>query len=114
MKIVKDNINILELKEMAKKMQYGLVKAMIDVEKEIMSVDGALHADLMEFLISSEDSEPKNLWGINIFPDNSGDSFIEFDSMMNIKPGWGNRTRGVEDKEIQRKIINIVNKLVIK
>jgi len=34
--------------------------------------------------------------------------------MMNIKPGWGNRTRGVEDKEIQRKIINIVNKLVIK
>jgi len=50
MKIVKDNINILELKEMAKKMQYGLVKAMIDVEKEIMSVDGALHADLMEFL----------------------------------------------------------------
>jgi len=50
MKIVKDKIAILELKEMAKKMHDNLVKAMVDVEKEIIAVDAGLHADLMELL----------------------------------------------------------------
>ena len=114
MKIVKEKIKIAELKEMSEKMQYDLVKAMVDIEKRIMSVDGGLHADLLEFLIEEENSEPKNIWGINIFPNNTEDDFIQFDSMMNIKPAFGNRTRGVEDEKIREKIIEIVNKLVIK
>lgn len=113
MKIVKDKIEIYELKEMAKKMHDNLVKAMVDVEKEIMAVDAGLHADLMEFLIEEENSEPKNIWGINIFPDKSGEDLIEFDSMMNIKPAFGNRTRGVDDENIRKKITEIVNKLII-
>ena len=112
MKIVKDKIEIGELKEMAKKMHDNLVKVMVDVEKKIMAVDAGLHADLMQHLIEQENSEPKNLWGINIFPDKTGDDFIEFDSMMNIKPAFGNRTRGVEDENIRKEIISIVKNLV--
>jgi hypothetical protein len=112
MKIVKDKIEIPELKEMAKKMYDNLVKAMVDIEKEIIAVDAGLHADLMEFLIEKENSEPKDIWGINIFPDKSGQDLIEFDSMMNIKPAFGNRTRGVDDENIRKKIIEIVNKLI--
>lgn len=37
---------------------------------------------------------------------------IEFDSMINIRPSQGNRTRSVESKDIQKKIITIVDKLV--
>ncbi|MDP2741383.1 MAG: DUF5674 family protein [bacterium] len=114
MKIIKDKIEISELKEMARKMHDNLVKAMVDVKKEIMAVDAGLHADLMEFLIEEENSEPKNVWGINIFPDKSGEDLIEFDSMMNIKPALGNRTRGVDDENIRKKIVEIVNKLIIK
>ena len=114
MKIVKDKIEISELKEMAKKMHDNLVKAMVDVEKEIIAVDAGLHADLMEFLIEEENSEPKNVWGINIFPDKNGENLIEFDSMMNVKPAFGNRTRGVDDENIRKKITYIVNKLIIK
>ena len=62
MKIVKDKIETPELKEMAKKMHDDLVKAMVDVEKKIMAVDGGLHADLMELLIEEEKSEPKDIW----------------------------------------------------
>lgn len=121
MKIIKDlstslgqgKIAISELKEMAKKMHDNLVKAMVDVEKEIMAVDAGLHADLMGFLIEEENSESKNIWGINIFPDKIGEDLIEFDSMMNIKPAFGNRTRGVDDENIRKKIIEIVNKLII-
>lgn len=114
MKIVKDKIETLELKEMAKKMHDNLVKAMVDVEKEIMAVDGGLHADLMELLIEKENSEPKDIWGINIFPDKNREDLIEFDSMMNIKPAFGNRTRGVDEENIRKKITAIVNKLVVK
>lgn len=125
MKIVKDppppkasegqsKIEIAELKEMTKKMSEDLVKAVIDIEKKIIAVDAPLHADLEEFLIRKENSEPQNLWGINIWPDLEGDKFIEFDSMINIKPGWGNKTRGVDDFEIREKIKSIVNNLIKK
>lgn len=114
MKIVKDKIAIPELKEMAKKMHDNLVKAMVDVKKEIMAVDAGLHADLMEFLIEEENSEPKDVWGINIFPDKIGDDLIEFDSMMNVKPAFNNRTRGVDDENTRKKITDIINKLIVK
>ena len=114
MKIVKDKIAIPELKEMAKKMHDNLVKAMVDVEKEIMAVDAGLHADLMELLIEEENSEPKNVWGINIFPDKTGDDLIEFDSMMNVKPAFNNRTRGVDDEKIRKKITDIISKIIVK
>src|SRR3989338_11497494 len=113
MKIVKDKIRIAELKEMSKKMFGGLIKAMVDIEKEIMAVDAPMHADLLEFLIEKENSEPKNLWGINIYPAKTGDDFIEFDSIMNLKPGLGNRTRGVEDENVRKKIIEVVKNHVL-
>lgn len=118
MKIVKDpekngagKIEIAELKEMAKGRFGNLVKAVVDVEKEIMAFDAELHVDLLQFLIEKENSEPKNLWGINLYPEIAGDDFIEFDSMINLKPAFNNRTRGVESAEIREKIIKIVEKL---
>jgi hypothetical protein len=114
MKIVKDKIEIAELKEMSGKMFGGLVKAMVDVEKEIMAVDAPMHSDLLESLMEEENSEPVNLWGINIYPEKDGEDFIEFDSMMNLKPGLGNKSRGVENVETREKIIKIVVNLVKK
>ena len=119
MEIIKDKISIQNLKEMAEKMFGDLVKAMVDIEKEIMAVDAPMHADLLELLIEKENSEPKNLWGINIYPAKTArlpagreNDFIEFDSIMNLKPDLGNRTRGVEDENIRKKIIEIVKKHV--
>lgn len=112
MKIVKDRISIVELREMSKKMRDDLVKAMVDVEKSIMAVDAGLHADLHQLLIDEENSQPKDLWGINMFPEKTGADFIQFDSMMNLKPALGNRTRGVSDPVVREKIVEIVKKLV--
>jgi hypothetical protein len=114
MKIVKDKIEIAELKEMSEKMFGSLVKAMVDVEKNIIAVDAPMHADLLDLLIEKEGSEPKDLWGINIYPEKLGEDFVEFDSMMNLKPALGNKTRGVENEETRRKIIEIVSKLIKK
>ncbi|MCX6723951.1 MAG: DUF5674 family protein [Candidatus Staskawiczbacteria bacterium] len=112
MKIVKDKIEIADLKDMTKRMYENLVKAVVDIEKEIMAVDAEMHVDLEQLLIEKENCEPKNLWGINIHPDFSGEKFVEFDSMINLKPGLGNRTRGIDDVKIRNKIIKTVAKLV--
>lgn len=113
MKIVTDKITISELEEMSKKMFGNLVKAVVDIEKEIMAVDGELHAD-EEALLLEDGSNQQNLWGINIYPELTGDDFIEFDSMINLRPSQGNRSRSVDDENIRAKIISITNKLISK
>ena len=100
------------LKEMAQNMFGNLVKAVLDVEKEIMAVDAELHAD-QEALLLNEGSRQGDLWGINIYPDLPAQERIEFDSMINLRPSQNNRTRGVDDPERRDRIIKIVNKLLI-
>lgn len=96
---------------MSQKMFGNLVKAVVDIEKEIMAVDADLHADA-ESLLLEKGSEQNYLWGINLYPEMTGDDFVEFDSMINLRPSQGNRSRGVDDENIRKKIIDIVNKLV--
>lgn len=112
MKIVKNTIEITKMKEMAAKMHGELVKVIVDIEKNIIAVDAPMHSDLLELLVQEENSEPQNLWGINIHPDKTGEDFIEFDSMMNLKPGLGNKSRYVENPETREKIIQIIDKIV--
>jgi len=113
MKIIKDKITLEELKQMSKKMA-GLVKAVVDVEKGILAVDAELHADEEQLLLENG-SKQKNLWGINLYPEfSSQDDFIEFDSMINIRPWQNNKSRSVEDENIQEKIKGVVNKLIRK
>ncbi|EKE21418.1 MAG: hypothetical protein ACD_7C00251G0004 [uncultured bacterium] len=113
MKIIKDEITIKELREMSDKMFGNLVKAVVDIEKKIMAVDADLHAD-EEALLLENGSAQKDLWGINFYPELTGEDFVEFDSMINLRPAQGNRSRGVNDTEIQKEILAVVNKLVRK
>lgn len=109
MKIIKEAISIDDLEKMAENQFIEMIKAVVDVEKEIMAVGGDLHAD-EEALLLDKGSDQKNLWGINIYF--KGEDIIEFDSMINIRPSQENRSRGVEDKKIQEGIRKIVNRLV--
>jgi len=111
-KIIKDAISINELKEIAKNQFGDLVKTVVDVEKEIMAIGGELHAD-EEALLLQNGSRQENLWGINLHLNKLNDEFIEFDSMINIRPSQSNRSRGVESLDIQRKIRDIISKLVL-
>jgi len=113
MKIVADKITLEELKLMSSRMFGNLVKAVVDVEKGIMAVDAELHAD-EEALLLKEDSKQEFLWGINLYPEISGDDWLEFDSMINLRPSQGNRSRGVENPQTQQKIREIVNVLVLR
>lgn len=89
----------------------NLVKAVVDVEREIMAIDAELHAD-EEALLLEDGSQQAHLWGINIYPDLAADERIEFDSMINIRPSQGNRSRGVDDPAIRARIVRILGALV--
>jgi len=112
-KIIKDPITRMELKQFLIE-GFDLVKAVVDIQNGIMAIGGELHMDELELLMEKEGSVPENIWGINLYPAVGGDDFIEFDSMVNLKPAFGNRTRSVDDLEIKKKIIEIVNILVSK
>ena len=113
MRLIKEKIKIEELEQMAKKMFGDLVKAVVDIRKEMMVVDGELHAD-EETLLIEMGSDQRDLWGINLYPELKGhEDFIEFDSMINLRPSQGNRSRGIDDLSIQKKIREIVNQWVI-
>ena len=96
---------------MAEKGFGSMVKAVVDVEKEIMAVDAELHSD-EEALLLENGSRQKDLWGINLYPGASGDNFIEFDSMINLRPSQGNMSRGVDNPEARGKITAAVNKII--
>ncbi len=111
MEIITQNITLNEIKAMAAATFGNLVKAVVDVDREIIAVDAELHSDL-EALLLENGSKQKNLWGINLYPEIQGNDFVEFDSMINMRPSRGNRSRGVEDKELREKIIGVVTRRV--
>jgi len=111
MKIIDVPISLGDLKAMAESRFGNLVKIVVDVERNIMAVDGELHAD-EEALLLENGSKQEDLWGINIYPELEGTDRIEFDSIINIRPSQGNRSRGVDNRAIREKIIDIVNALV--
>lgn len=112
MRIVDKNkkIRIDELKKLADEMFGSLVKAVVDIEKKIMVVGGQLHAD-EEALLLERGSKQENLWGINLHPALDKKDWIEFDSMINLRPNQNNLTRGVDSEEIREKIKEVVNSL---
>ena len=111
MKIVYKKLTIDELRRMAASIFGNMIKVVVDVDKELIAVDAELHSDL-EALLLEDGSNQKNIWGINLYPDLHGEEFIEFDSLINIRPSQGNRSRGVENEEIRKKIISIVAKRI--
>jgi hypothetical protein len=110
-KIVEETIDIKELIKIGEEGFGDLIKAVVDIEKEIMAIGGELHAD-EEAILLSLGSKQENLWGINFYPQKKDEEFIEFDSVINLKPTQGNRSRGIENPQIQKRIKEIVERLI--
>jgi len=111
MLIVRDKIPLAEVRTLAEATFGNLVKAVVDVKRRVMAVGGELHSD-EEALLLEDESRQQDLWGINLYPEFSDERWIEFDSVINIRPSQNNRSRGVDDPETRRAIAAIVGELV--
>ena len=109
--IVAQQITMDEIKKLAVYWFGDFVKAVVDLDLQIMAVGGELHAD-QEAILLARQSKQENLWGINLYPEQPIADWIEFDSMINVRPSGGNRSRHVEQAEIRETITTIVNRLV--
>ncbi len=86
--------------------------AVVDVDRGVMAAGGELHAD-EEAALLDDGSRQAALWGINLYAADHGRlDWIEFDSMINVRPSAGNRTRSVEDPAMRDRIVVIVERLV--
>ncbi|TSC78519.1 MAG: hypothetical protein G01um101433_184 [Parcubacteria group bacterium Gr01-1014_33] len=109
--IIKNQISKSALSDIAKNQFGDFVKAAVDVEKEIMAIGGELHADC-EAVLLEEGSRQENVWGINLYVEKGENEWIEFNSMINVRPSRGNKSRGVEDEGVREKIRGVVKKIV--
>jgi hypothetical protein len=106
-----DPVSMEELRELAAGRFGDMVKAVVDLGRRVMLLDAELHAD-QEAALLAEGSEQRDLWGINLYPDVEGEDWLEFDSMINLRPSRGNRSRGVDASATREAIANLVGCLV--
>jgi len=102
-----------ELTQTAGEMFGNFVKAVVDVDRELIAIDAELHSDL-EAMLLAQGAKQKDLWGINLYPAMPEEELIEFDSMINVRPSQGNGSRGVEQEGTRRKITAIVAKRIVR
>ncbi len=112
--IVTKPISLSMIKKMAKQWFGDFVKAVVDLQHNIIAINSELHADAESILLQHW-SKQENIWWINLYPEEyNNQDRIEFDSLINIRPSANNRSRWVEDKNIQKQIQEIVNLLIKK
>lgn len=111
MQVLDTTITINELKIMVENSSRNFVKAVVDIDQDLVAIDAELHSVLRALLIEGG-SDQENLWGINLYPDLTGDDFIEFKSMINLRPYQNNMSRSVDDDSTRKKIIQVVEKWV--
>jgi hypothetical protein len=110
-RIVREPISRADLAAIAATQFGDLVKAVVDVERGIMAIGGELHSD-EEAELLDDGSRQAHLWGINLYPAEVGETWIEFDSLINVRPSQGNRSRDVEDGAVRERIRSAVASLV--
>jgi hypothetical protein len=104
-------IPLEDLQRLAREQFGDFVKAVVDLRQGLMAIGGELHAD-EESLLIEQGARQTDLWGVNIYPDRPPDERVEFDSMINVRPAQGNRSRSVEDAATRRQIGEIVTGLI--
>ncbi|MGI9042506.1 MAG: DUF5674 family protein [Gemmatimonadaceae bacterium] len=112
-RIARTAITRAELATAAEALFGDMVKAVVDIERKLMAFGGELHSD-EESALLEDGSEQQDLWGINLYPAEAGDDWIEYDSMINVRPSAGNRSRSVEDQALRELIRTVVAGLVTK
>ena len=110
-RIIRQRVPRSELVASAQARFGDMVKAVVDVSRGVMALGGELHSD-EEALLLDDGSRQSDLWGINLYPNEPGADWIEYDSMINVRPSQGNRSRDVEDEGVRAAIRRVVQALV--
>jgi hypothetical protein len=112
LRIVRDPIRRADLSLLASGQLGDMVKAVVDIGRGIMAIGGELQSD-EEAVLLDDGSRHSDLWGINLYVAEPASDWIEYDSVINLRPAQGNRSRGVDDPGVREEICRIVDSLVV-
>ena len=111
-RIVEEHISLDELREIAKEFYGSMMKGVVDIEKEIVAFGGEYHMDANRMLLG-QGSTQNNVWGFNIYLDKPRDSWIEYVSLINIRPQANNRDMEVQDEGIRAIMKRIIDSKIV-
>jgi hypothetical protein len=110
--VISEPISAEQLTEIAAERFGDMVKAVVDINRRMLAIGGGMHSD-EEAVLLEQGSAQTDLWGINIYPEKPRSEWIEFDSLVNIRPRQNNRSRVVEDAGTRELIQEIMNSLIL-
>jgi hypothetical protein len=110
-KIVESTISADELKEIGKEFYISMIKGVVDIEKEIVAFGGEYHMDANIILLDSG-SKQQDIWGFNIRFDEPKEHWIQYESLINIRPAQNNPSTEVHDQKIRDIMKRIINKKI--
>lgn len=110
-KIVTETISLEELAALSRAWYGDMVKGVVDVEREILALGGEYHMDANNSLLE-HGSRQHAIWGFNIRINKPRTEWIEFTSLINIRPAQGNRGMLIESAELREKMRAIITKKI--
>ena len=112
MQILQQPSSRAKLRTLAQNTFGDMIKCVADIRLDLLALDADLHADLEQMLLKNGSAQ-ENLWGFNLWVEEAGEYFIEYDSLINIRSWQGNPSRDVLDPEVREKIRQIVEQFII-
>lgn len=110
-KILNHKISTEEVKKLADFWYGTMIKGAVDIEGGRVALGGDYHIEGSE-LLTSAGSKFEDIWGFNIRFEENKDGVLEFDSMVNIKPNFGNRSRSISNEKVIKKATEVIYKFI--
>ena len=64
-------------------------------------------------MLLDQGSKQADLWGFNIYPEKTRGEYLEYTSLINIRPRQGNMDRDIKDLNLRRQIKSVVDEMVV-
>lgn len=89
--------------------EYGdMIKIVVDIRRGMLAGGAEMHYECEEVLLE-QGSEQDDLWGANWYPARRQ---TEFESLINIRPRFNNRSMLIQSPEIREKVESITLRLL--
>ena len=103
--IIRDKATLTQIKGMLEMLQ-EYIKLAVDIDSEILSGGGAMHADC-EAVLLEDGCQQEFIWGADWDP---AAQQVTFESLINIRPRQNNPSMEILDPTIREKVSKIVVK----
>lgn len=104
-------IPLQELKEKHNDFYHDMLKIVVDLKQGKIAVNADLHYDLEQLLLE-QGSKQEDLWGANLYFEN--EPFIEYTSLINIRPSQDNFGMEVQDEKIRDQMKALIESLILR